>query len=100
MAKALNRTRGQRPLAALFGYGLLGAVVGCLSLLILPASFIGASSWRALNLAISPVLAGLVMSWVGRLRSRGRGAHTRLSTFWAGWGFAFGMGVMRYLWAH
>lgn len=98
-ARARHRSRSVHPAIAFFGYLLLGAAMGALSLWLFPASFIGSHTWRSLNLLLTPLLAGLVMSSVGRLRSRGKGAHTWLSTFMTGWGFAFGMAIVRYLWA-
>src|SRR6185295_3808753 len=61
--------------------------------------FIAPHVWRAVNLLVTPLTAGFVMSAVGRLRGRGRGAHTWLSSFMAGSGFAFGMALVRFMWA-
>jgi hypothetical protein len=99
LARVANRTRTQHPLLALLGYSMLGATVGAFSLYPFPASFIRVDSWRVLNLVITPVLAGGLMAGIGKLRGRHRGAHTRLSTFLSGFGFALAMAAVRYFWS-
>lgn len=87
------------PLLASIGYGLLGAAVGGLSLLAFPEHFIESLSWRRVNLIATPVLAGAAMSAVGWLRRRQGKETVRLDHFAYGFIFAFGMALVRYLFA-
>ena len=99
LARVSDRTRSSSPALALVGYSMLGVLVGLLSLYALPTSFIRVASWRTANLAVTPLLAGILMAGIGRLRGRRSGAHTRLSTFLSGFGFALAMAAVRYFWA-
>ena len=75
----------------------LGFLAGFLSLLIFPHSFVRSSKLHGISLIITPLLAGLAMVGIGRLRqSRGQ-AVMRLDTFGYAFVFAFGMALMRFL---
>ncbi len=94
--------RQQRPLhpwLAGVGYGIFGAAAGGLSLLLLPSSVIGARWLRILNLAITPVAVGLVMSALGAWRRRRGQQVIRLDRFGYGFVFALCMAVVRFIWA-
>lgn len=89
--KALNTV------VALIVYLGLGILTGFLSLLIFPHSFVRSSRLHGISLIITPLLAGLTMWGVGRIR-RWRGeAVMRLDTFGYGFIFAFGVALMRFL---
>jgi hypothetical protein len=82
---------------SLIVYFGLGVMAGFLSLLIFPQSFVRSSRLHGISLIIIPLLAGLTMVGIGRLRrSRGQ-AVMRLDTFGYGFVFAFGMALMRFL---
>jgi hypothetical protein len=53
--------------------------------------------FHGISLIITPVLAGLTMWGVGRIRRRRGEAVMRLDTFGYGFIFAFGMALIRYL---
>jgi hypothetical protein len=99
IARAADRGRSANPALAFLGYALLGAAVGGLSLVWLPSSFIRSPTWQLVNLVVTPLLAGWLMGAIGKARGRHRGAHTRLSTFLSGCGFALAMALVRYLWS-
>src|SRR5215469_7497465 len=73
-----------RPAEA-FGYFVLGAVIGRLSIFIMPFAIFGHSKFHRISILISPLLTAMVMSTLGTLqRQRGRPAM-RMTNF----GYAF-----------
>ena len=89
--KALSAT-----LAVLMYFGL-GLIIGWLSILIFPHSFIRSSRLHGISLIITPLLAGLTMSGIGWIRQRQGKLVMRLDTFAYGFIFAFGMALVRFL---
>ena len=91
--KALNA------ILAVIMYLGLGVIIGWLSILIFPHSFIRSSRLHGISLIIMPLLAGLTMSGIGWLRERQGQPVIRLDTFAYGFIFAFGMALVRFLFA-
>jgi hypothetical protein len=89
--KALNAT-----IAVLMYFGI-GFILGWLSILIFPHSFIRSSRLHGISLIITPLLAGLTMSGIGWVRQRQGKQVMRLDTFAYGFIFAFGMALVRFL---
>jgi len=89
--KALNAT-----LAVIMYFGL-GVIIGWLSILIFPHSFIRSSRLHGISLIITPLLAGLTMSGMGWVRERQGKPVISLDTFAYGFIFAFGMALVRFL---
>ena len=89
--KALNTV------VTLILYFGLGVLAGFLSLLIFPHSFVRSSRLHGISLIITPLLAGLTMVGIGRLRQSIGQAVMRLDTFGYAFVFAFGMALMRFL---
>lgn len=87
------------PLVAVVGYQLYGAAVGGLSLLVFPAHLVADSGARGLNLAVTPVLSGLVMVAVGAWRRRHEKTLIRLDSFAYGWCFAMAVALVRWKFA-
>ena len=84
-----------------FMYALLGALAGALSLLVLPHPLMhhAPSRFHGISLLISPIIAGLVLSAVGRvMRSWGKKV-TPVETFGYGFAFALGMALIRFFFA-
>jgi hypothetical protein len=82
-------------LAAL-GYTLIGALLGALSLWVLP-DHVTRDGWpRLLNLTVSPVIAGLVMTLLGRWRARRGDTVLRIDRFACGYLFALAVAVVRF----
>lgn len=81
---------------AVLGYTLLGALLGALSLWAFP-SYPTRDGWpRLLNLVLTPVLAGLAMTLLGRWRARRGNAVLRIDRFACGYLFALSMAVVRF----
>lgn len=80
----IHQTRSSReinPLLAGFGYLTFGAVLGGLSLIFFPESFIENQTFKLVNLLLTPVILGFVMLGIGRLRRRKGQATVRLEKF-------------------
>ena len=90
----------QRMVLSTIGLFLLGAMAGGLSLLIFPASPILDPNFRLLNLFLTPLVIGGFMMMLGSLRARKGQNLIRLDRFGYAFAFAFGMAMVRYIWAH
>lgn len=99
VADALQRRPVKNPFLAGIGYFTLGAILGGLSLLIASHSLLHDPTWRLLNLFFTPVLAGFAMTLLGLFRRRKGQELVRLDRFWYGFIFAFGMALVRFLYA-
>lgn len=77
-----------------FGVGL---AAGFLSLLIWPVAFARSKTLPGISLAITPLLGGLLMSYIAWLRVRTSDWTVRLETFAYGFLFAFPMALIRLL---
>jgi len=77
-----------------FGAGL---VAGFFSLLIFPKAFARSSTLPGISLVITPILGGLLMSYIAWLRVRTWDWTIRLETFAYGFLFAFAMTLLRLL---
>jgi hypothetical protein len=91
-----DTSESKKPLLACLGYVFLGGVVGGLSLLLFPHPLVHRSRVPGLSLVVSPVLAGLGMSFVGSSRRRRNKKVMQIESFGYGFGFAFGMAVVRF----
>jgi hypothetical protein len=88
------------PWLALVGYAIFGSLAGGLSLWLLPKLYIEPHWLRLINLALSPLIAGLLMAWIGRVRRRHGKDVIRLDSFAYGFFFALFMGLVRFTWGH
>ncbi|PTT92033.1 hypothetical protein DBR42_02780 [Pelomonas sp. HMWF004] len=80
---------------AVLGYVLLGGLLGALSLWAWP-DHLTRDGWpRLLNLVVTPVIAGLVMSLLGRWRARRGDPVLRIDRFACGYLFALALSVVR-----
>ena len=85
-----------------FLYGLLGVLAGVLSLLVLPHRMIHREhpiGFHGISLLISPILAGSVLASVGAVMRRWGKKVTPVETFGYGFAFAFGVALLRFLYA-
>jgi hypothetical protein len=89
----------QNPLLAAMGYFCLGALIGGISLLVVNHALIHHPTLRIVNLFLSPLLAGLVMMAIGSRRQKKGQAVVRLDRFGYAFIFAFGMALIRFLFA-
>jgi len=85
------------PVLTGIGYFLFGLILGGLSLLIFPRSFVRSERFHGINLLITPVMAGLVMGAIGRWRARHGDTLLRLDSFVYGFVFAFAMALVRFV---
>jgi len=79
-----------------FGVGL---AAGFFSLLIWPKAFARSSTLPGISLVITPLLGGMLMSYIAWLRVRTWDWTIRLETFAYGFLFAFPMALLRLLFA-
>ena len=94
-----NKFETSSPVRASSIYALLGALSGVLSVLIFPHPLFHPSRIHGISLLISPVIAGLLMALLGStLRKRGKKV-VRLESFGYGFAFAFGMALIRLIYA-
>jgi hypothetical protein len=85
---------------AVVGYGLFGAAAGGLSLLVFPSSFVASPALRVVNLVVTPLVSGALMSVLGAWRRRRGQELIRLDRFAYGLVFAFAMAGVRFAFAH
>jgi len=88
-----------RPWVAALGYCVFGAVLGGLSLLVLPHHLLGSHGLRVVSVALSPVVAGLGMAAMGAWRARRGQRVLRIDRFSYGYGFALAFGLVRFAFA-
>jgi len=94
-----GRDNKPNPIAAGIGYFLFGAALGALSLFLLPESFISSDGLRWLNLIVTPVVLGFIMAMIGKARTRKGKDTVRIERFVFGYLFAFGLALIRFLFA-
>ena len=92
----VSRERRNAILAGI-GYLLFGLILGGLSLLVFPRSFVRSETFHGINLLITPLVAGLVMGAIGRWRARHGETLLRLDSFVYGFVFAFAMALVRFV---
>ncbi|MFI5103544.1 MAG: hypothetical protein ACHP79_01355 [Terriglobales bacterium] len=89
----------RNPVVAFVGYSLFGAIFGIVSLGLFPHPLVHPSRFHGISLLIGPAITGLMMSATGAvLRSNDKPA-SQLESFGYGFAFAFGMALMRVVFA-
>lgn len=87
------------PIRSFLALGFLGALVGGASLVIFPHPLFHRSRFHGISLIISPIATGAAMSAFGAvLRSRGKRV-VQIERFPYAVVFAFGMALVRLIWA-
>ena len=92
------RKTGRVVLTAIIYFGV-GLIAGVISLLIFPRAFARSSTLPGISLVITPILGGLLMSYIAWFRVRTWDWTIRLETFAYGFLFAFAMTWLRFLFA-
>lgn len=82
-----------------FGYLLCGALLGGVSVLILPHHFITTKALRVANIVLSPMVAGAAMSAMGAWRARRGQLLLAIDRFAYGYLFALGIALVRFWFA-
>ncbi|MFZ1606885.1 MAG: hypothetical protein WAT63_06385 [Rhodoferax sp.] len=77
-------------------YLVFGAVVGGISVWVLPNYLMSNPQWRVFNAACTPVAAGLCIAALGAWRARRGQAVLRIDKFAYGYLFALAFGLMRF----
>jgi hypothetical protein len=99
ITKVFETFRFANPVLASASYVLLGALSGGLSLLVFPHHLVHPSRLYGINLLVSPAATGLAMSLIGSMLGRQDKKVTRIESFGYGFAFAFGIALIRYLFA-
>ena len=86
----------RHPVWSSIGYLLWGGIAGGLSLLVFPNSAIADPNLRLANLLVTPIVAGLSMMFVGRLRQKRGQTVLRIDRFAYAFAFAFAMAAVRF----
>jgi hypothetical protein len=84
---------------AAIGYMLFGAVAGAISLWLFPVHWVKGDTLRLVNLGMTPVLTGLLMSVIGRWRAHRDQELLRIDRFSYGYLFALSLGLVRFYFA-
>jgi hypothetical protein len=95
--QGFETSRAPNPVRRFLGYGFLGSVAGGLSLFLLPHPLIHPSRFHGISLLISPIVTGVVMSFIGSTLRRHGKTVVPIESFWYGFAFALGMALVRYL---
>ena len=93
---ALGR-QNRDPVLATFGYLMLGATIGGLSIWLLPGRILPRAPRPGLSLVLSPVAAGAALELWGRHRRAHGQPTTNLATWHGGGALALGLALVRYL---
>ena len=100
IAEALGPPESRSPFMGGLGYLLLGATTGGLSLLWFPFPLVQPSRFHGISLLVSPLLTGFLMAVLGSTLRKYNKRTVNLETFSYGFVFAFGMTLVRFLFAH
>ena len=84
------------PWLASFGYVILGAIAGGISVLAFPSLFFNTPTTRVVNLVVAPIAAGFAMAALGAWRRRKDQPVIRIDRFSYGYLFALSMAAVRY----
>lgn len=84
---------------AVIGYMFLGLLLGGLSLIVFPKSFIQDPDMRLVYLFVAPIISGLAMAMMGKVRDRRGEERIKLDNFVFGFLFALAMTGIRYVFA-
>jgi hypothetical protein len=97
VAEGFETSGAPKPVRASLCYAFLGSVAGGLSVFIFPHPLVHPSRIHGISLIVSPIVTGLLMSFIGStLRRKGKKV-VQIESFWYGFSFALGMAVVRYL---
>jgi len=84
---------------AIFGYLLLGAALGAVTLLVFPSHLVRDPTLRLINAIASPLVAGVCMATIGGFLRRRRRRTVRIESFGYGVAFAAAFAVVRFAFA-
>ena len=99
LTRMVRRSAVARIVLTALMYFAVGLLAGFFSLLIWPRVFARSTRLPGISLVITPVLGGILMSYIAWLRVRTWDWTIRLETFAYGFLFAFAMALVRLLFA-
>jgi uncharacterized membrane protein YfcA len=88
--------RAKRTVLKMLLFGVIGAAVGWVTLLIFPTHFIRDAQWQIAYLVVSPLLAAWLFSVIGNVRERKGKRVSAVEQFWPAFTFALALAVVRY----
>jgi hypothetical protein len=89
----------QNSYLASIGHAMFGLALGGLSLVFFPHRLAHPSKIHGASLIISPVIAGALLSWIGALLRKRDKRTMQIESFGYGFVFAFGIALVRFLFA-
>lgn len=89
----------QNSLLAIIGHAVFGLALGGLSLIFVPYRLVHPSKIHGASLIISPVITGALLSWTGALLRKRDKKAMQIESFGYGFVFAFGIALVRFLFA-
>ncbi len=87
------------PWLAGLGYALLGAVAGGITVWLLPNHMVHSEALRKLNLLVTPLAAGGMMTLFGSWRAKRGDPVLRIDRFAYGYVFALSLALVRFVFA-
>lgn len=99
LKEPLRRPEQIKPVVAIVGYMVYGALSGGLSLLLIPHHMVHSSGARLAGLFVIPLMTGLVMGGLGALRRQQDKEVIRLESFVYAFCFALATALVRLIWA-
>ena len=96
VSKLFKTISDLNPIATAFALGMLGLLVGFLSVVAYPHPFVHPSRLHGVSVIVSPLITGFVMSQLGRLLRNHGGRVTPVESFGYGFVFAFAMALVRF----
>jgi len=97
--KSGRMPKERQRILTIFGLFLVGCFVGYVTLQSFPALLIPNSSWRLLNFVAVPIIVGLVFRAAGITAKKRSSVRGKLFTFIHGYALAFGIVLVRLVWA-
>jgi hypothetical protein len=96
ITESFETSHRSNPVFASVGYVFLGSMAGALSLLVFPHPIVHPSKIHGISLLVSPIVTGLLMSFIGSTLRRQGKKVVQIESFGYGFAFALGMAVIRY----
>ena len=84
------------PFLAIPVYAFIGGGIGLISAVVFPQHLIAHPLAKYVNLAVTPVLAGLAIGAIGAWRVKRGGTLVRIDKFWYGYTFALAFALSRH----
>jgi hypothetical protein len=96
LGEAFESLDRANPVLASLGYAILGSLAGSVSLFVFPHPLVRPSRVHGISLLVSPVVTGLLMSFIGSsLRRQGKKV-VQIESFGYGFAFALSMALIRF----